>query len=441
MENCTQIKVIQVAIAVAVVIIGDMLAQSTNIVTNLQLAIKEAYDDNVYLQDTKPSAVASHAMPAKKGSWITTISPAFTLRYNPMDQFNISLSYNPDIVFYHNAHSEDHFAHRIGIGLGGKVDNIDWGQTNSITYIDGDSEGPLFARPQDVPAIGGIPLRDRRDALIYRGNIKLTYSLERFFIRPVGSAYIHDFRTKQKLPSQVPAPYVYVNFLDRQDVGGGVDLGYRLMPKASLLIGYRYGRQDQFKGPSVFNPNTFTDSPFDSEYHRILGGVEGNIFPWLNVAILAGPDIRNWTDKAKQVKGFHSSEILYWVDASINIIPTKQDTFSIVHRRFELPASTSQSVYEDITYNINWRHKFTDQLNSSIGFQLYIGDWQAPVQREDWIYTISASINYSFNKHLNLELTYSYDWVENQVSTTAAKYAEGREFTRHIGAATIRYKF
>ncbi|MDW7979798.1 MAG: outer membrane beta-barrel protein, partial [Verrucomicrobiales bacterium] len=378
---------------------------------------------------------------AKKESWVTTLTPKLSLTYTAGAHFNAAGFYTPDIAFFHSAHSEDHVAHRLGLTFNGSAGELIWEQANSFAYIDGDEAGPMFARPQDVPAIGGIPLRDRREGLTYRGSFKLAYALGKFFLRPVASAYIHDFRTEQKLSTAVPQPYFYVNYNDRQDVNGGLDLGYKIAETTSLIAGYRYGRQDQFRGPSVFDPARFADSPYDSEYHRILLGIEGTPVPWLRLAVLAGPDFRNWRNTTPS--GFDRDEMLYWIDATATLLPTKSDTVVLLNRRFEQPAFTSQSVYEDITYSVTWRHKFSDRVSGSAAFQLYIGDWQAPVQREDWIYTPSASLTYAYDKHLTAELSYSYDWVENKVPTNlpGATYAEGREFTRHIVCLTLRYSF
>jgi len=259
---------------------GPALAANTNLTWKADLTLKGTYDDNVYLQDTAPGVPG--AMPARKGSWVTTITPHLALTDRVCSGFNASLSYAPDIVTYHNAPSEDYIAHRAGVTLGGKADRLVWEQANTFTYIDGNNLGPIFARPQDVPAVGGIPLRDRRDAFIYRGGLKLTYTLDRFFLRPVASAYVHDFKTLQQT---LVAPLVYENYIDRQDVNGGLDIGYDVGNKTFLILGYRYGQQDQYKLLGV-------DSPYDSSYHRILFGVEGSPVPWLKLAALGGPEIR-----------------------------------------------------------------------------------------------------------------------------------------------------
>jgi long-subunit fatty acid transport protein len=144
-------------------------------------------------------------------------------------------------------------------------------------------------------------------------------------------------------------------------------------------------------------------------------------------------------------RGFDRDEIIYWIDATVTLLPTKNDTVVLLNRRYEQPAFTSQSVYEDITYSVTWKHKFDDHWAANAGFQLYIGDWQAPVPREDWIYTPSVGLSYTHDKHLSAELAYSYDWVENQVTPVPGdprtQFAEGREYTRHLVSLAVKYAF
>jgi hypothetical protein len=65
------------------------------------------------------------------------------------------------------------------------------------------------------------------------------------------------------------------------------------------------------------------------------------------------------------------------------------------------------------------------------------------VQREDWIYTPSASLSYVHDKHLSAELSYSYDWVDNKAGTSSTQtaFAGGREFTRNLVWLSVKYAF
>lgn len=420
-------------------------AASTNFQTKAELTVKETFDSNVYIQDTDPapaSIAAANAaglspVRAKQESFVTTIVPRFSLDYKPCAEFNLLAAYAPELVYYHAESSEDYTAHRGTINLAGKWDQVTYELLNSLNYIDGNDLGPTFGRPGDIPAIGGIPLRDRREAFVFRNGFKLTYPIGDFFIRPVAGTYFHDFKTDQRLNTN--PNFVYENYIDRQDINGGLDLGLKVAEKTHVVLGYRYGQQDQFIGPNGSNTG-FTDSPYDSSYNRILVGIEGTPWDWLKLGILAGPDIRSF-DKGTPAN-FDRDELLYWVDATVALIPTKQDTVTLLNRRYEQPAFSSQSVYEDITYSITWKHKFDDHWTGGAGFQLYIGDWQAPVSREDWIYTPSASVAYTCQK-FGAELAYSYDWVRNNAGTAPGQttFADGREYTRHLVTLSAKYSF
>ena len=410
-------------------------AADTNFQFRAELGLKETYDSNVYIQDVAPTNHVPGAVPAKKGSAVTTVSPRLSASYAPCSAFKATLSYTPDFTWYHDAHSEDNYTHRFGANLAGTIDKAAWDLQNSFTYIDGSTEGPIFGRPGDIPAIGGIPLRDRRAAFIYRSGFKVTEMYDKWMIRPVASAYVHDFKTSLRAS---PAGGAYENYIDRQDINGGLDVGYEVAKDLRVVLGYRNGRQDQFK--SITTSGAPTNSPYGNAYNRILFGLEGAPLDWLRLAALAGPDIRQFDHK---IPGFDGNEILCYVDASITVLPTKQDSITLSNRRYEQPAFSSFSMYEDITYDLTWKHKFDAHWAGSAGFRLYAGDWQQPVNRDDWIYTPSLGLTYTHDSHLSAELAWSYDWVENQVSTkaTGATYADGREFTRHLVSLSVKYAF
>jgi hypothetical protein len=416
------------------------LAMSTNVQVRADVAVKETYDSNVFIQDTVPTNNVPGAVQPKRDSAVSTVSPRLYFDYTPSAAFKATLSYTPDFTWYHSAQSEDNSTHRFGANAGGTIDQGVWDMQNAFTYIDGSTEGPTFARPGDIPAIGGIPLRDRRAAFIYRSGFRWTETLDKWMIRPVATAYVHDFKTDLR-PSPAPTIAVYENYIDRQDINGGLDLGYEVAKDLRAVLGYRYGRQDQFNGP--FGPGgAIVKSPFANTYHRILLGAEGTPLPWLKLGILAGPDIRQFDNVGSNPlpAGFDSNEMLYYVDGFVSFLPTKQDSITLSNKRFEQPAFSSFSMYEDITYDLTWKHKFSSHWAASAGFRIYIGDWQAPVSREDWIYTPSASVAYTWKK-LAAELAYSYDWVENKAGVAPGQtaYADGREFTRHLVSLSVKY--
>ena len=425
-------------------------AANTNVHFKAEVTLKEAYDSNVYLQDNTPNPVGVAAaraagfkpVEANKASWVTSVLPKLGVEFKPAAAFGLSASYAPDITFYHEASSEDYVAHRGTLNLGGKIQDTLWELANTATYIDGSKEGPTFARPDDVPAVGGIPLRDRRAAFVFRNSFRLTQPVGKWFFRPVASSYIHDFKTDQHYvaPAIRASLYSYENYIDRQEINGGLDAGYEVAKRTCLVTGYRYGRQEQFQAPSGSGGATI-NSPYGNMYHRLLLGVEGSPAPWLKLAVLAGPDLR--TFDAGTPAGFERNEFLYFVDALVTVVPTKNDTVTFKATRYEQPAFSSFSMYEDIKYDLSWRHKFGEHVTAGLGFTLYVGDWQAPVNREDWIYTPSGCLLWAITPHLGAELTYSYDWVDNKVRPTATvePFAESHEFTRHLASLAVRYTF
>lgn len=421
---------------------------ASNLVLKTELTFKEAYDDNVFILNKKPNPSITPPAgfticQANKDSLVTTVMPAMSLNYKPNPGFAATLLYSPECTWYHSAHSEDYVTHRGAVNFGGKIEEVTYESLNSITWIDGSDEGFVTIRPGDCRCVGGIPLRDRRDAAIYRDGLKVTIPVENWFFRPVVSAYVHDFQTKQYANLAAnKTNYIYDNFIDRWDVNGGLDIGYEAFPKTKLVLGYRYGHQHQGSVPKEISPGNVArvSSPYNNDYQRFLVGVEGTPFSWLKLAVLGGPDFRHWCDSTPA--GFDRDEIVYWVDGTIAVLPTKIDTVTFRMTYFEQPAFTSQSMYEDIKYDLTWRHKFTDKLTFGAGFTFYVGDWQAPVDRDDWILTPSAVASYALNSHLTGELAWSYDWADSRVpNSPSAPYASGRDYTRNLVSVALKYAF
>jgi hypothetical protein len=429
------------------VLAATPLMAATNLVYKAEVAVKETFDSNVFIQDNAPNpanvAAAQlaglHPVQANKGSFVTSILPKVGLDYKPCSAFNLSLGYAPDIVFYHAAPSEDYVTHRATLNFGGQTGDATWELANTGTYIDGSKEGPTFARPDDIPAIGGIPLRDRRAAFIFRNGFRLTEPVGKWFFRPVATSYIHDFKTHQLYQTSAQkAMFSYENYIDRRDINGGLDVGYQVAKPTHLVVGYRYGRQEQFTLPGA--GGTVQHSPYGNSYQRILLGVEGSPASWLKLAVLAGPDVRRFDSGTPA--GFDRNKMLYYCDVSITVLPTKNDTVTLKSTRYEQPAFSSFSMYEDTKTDLVWRHKLSDQLTAAAGFTLHIGDWQQPARRDDWIYTPNVSATYTFEKHLNAELAYSYDWVDNRFHNFAAEpLAQSHEFTRHLVSLAVKYTF
>jgi hypothetical protein len=391
---------------------------------NADVALKETFDSNVYLQDATPNPAITDAAQPNQHSMVTSVTPKAGFTFKPCSGFNVAGHYTPEIVEYHDEASESHVAHRLALLFNGVVGKVTWQMQNSFTYIDGSDEGLTFGAPGGAPAIGGIPLRDRREALIYRNSFGAFHNHGNWFFRPAASSYIHDFRTEQRDPAQFP---FYQNYVDRNDFNLGLDVGYKAGKDGYAFIAYRCGWQHENQLP----PGSFD---YSNDYQRLLLGYEGKITGWLKLNLFIGPDWRNFNHSTPP--GFDQDMVKLYVDGSAAFTLSKVDTVLLTVKKFVQPAFGTPSAYEDITYEIAWRHRWNEKFSAMAGFKIYGGDWEPPVLREDWIYTPSASLSYAHNKHLSAELAYSYDWVDSQVPNTP-----GREFTRHLVSAGVRYAF
>jgi hypothetical protein len=381
--------------------------------TSASLAFKESFDNNVFLQSVTSNA--NHQ------SFVSTLIPAVGVAFKPSALFDASLNYAPEINFFHSASSEDFTLHRAVAALKGKAGTTAWDLTESFIAIDGSDLGPSYFGRGGAPAGGGPQIRDRRDALIERGQFRLTETLGNWFLRPVVSGYLHDFRTIQKTTAG------YQNFVDRNDLNGGLDLGFGVANQTWLTAGYRYGVQNQAK---LFS---FPEQ-YDSAYHRLLVGLEGAPFPWLKLSLSAGPEFRQYADTVPAT--FDRSQLYAYADCSATLTPGKADTLTLTVKSFEQPGFAGRSTYIDSTYDATWRHKVGDKLVLGLGLRAYNTDFIKPVLRNDWIITPSAVASYSFNPRLNAEVSYLFDDAESLISNTP-----GREYTHHLVALGLRYIF
>ena len=380
---------------------------------SLSLGVKEMYDGNVFMQRVTPLA--------NESSFVTVVTPGVGAQWKPGPAFSLMVSYSPEIAFYHSEHSEDYAAHRGALNLGGKFKDTTWELPNAFTWIDGSDLGLTFTGPGGAPALGGVPMRDRRDALIYRGGFKLQHAIGDWFLRPVVSAYVHDFKTEHR------ATAGYQNYADRNDVNGGLDVGYKVTKDTFVVVGYRHGSQDQ--QAVLTNP-----LQYDNTYDRVLAGVEGKPAGWFKVSFLIGPDFRAY---GKDVAaGFDRHRTKLFVDGTLTITPTKSDTFTLTAKRFEQPGYGGRSAYEDITYEIGWRHSFSDKLSAGVGVRALNWDFESPVVRNEWWYGVNVSVAYRFHKNFSAEAAYAYDQVESLVANTA-----GREARRHLASLGVKYAF
>jgi opacity protein-like surface antigen len=393
--------------------------------------LKESYDDNLFMVE--------NGKYANRSSWVTTVSPKAGFNLVPLlgEQTvlqALSLAYAPDFSFFHEEDSEDFTAHKLNLNLKGKTGNFSFSAENGFSYIDGEDEAPTYDRGRNAYAIAGP--RERREQFQDRAKITLQYDKEKWFVRPTASLLYFDLRTDLRNVAG------YDNYCDRYDVNGGLDLGYKIMPKAAVTLGYRYGHQDQqqfsFDAAHLSSP---------SDYHRVLFGFEGKPLDWLTISVQAGPDFRSYEENSAT----HTTplddldETTYYAEASLAAEVTKNDVISFKYKQWRWLSSVGKLPALDSTFDLGYKHKFTSQLSMDLGARLLESDYTianvASGNRIDQLYTFSAGVTYAFTSHLSASLAYSLDLGLNDTDGLTSAAASDREFERNLVSLGATYKF
>jgi Putative beta-barrel porin 2 len=380
--------------------------------TIVSVTLSEWFDSNVFLQDVTSQA--------HRQSMVTAVAPFFGLEWNPQPEFHLAANYSPNVVRYASDPTEDHTDHRGNLNFGGQFGDATYEVLNSATWIDGSRQGVTYTGPGGAPAIGGIDVRDRRQALNLKQSFKLQYPIGDWFLRPVGGWYMNDYKTAY---SSAPG---YENYASRDDINGGVDIGYKVYEKTYAVVGYRAGHQDQAALPG-------SPLEYSNDYNRFVFGGEGSPLPWLKFALLAGPEIHYYGPNT--TAGFYNNQSQLYVDFSATVTVGKADSVVLSAKRYTRPGYTGRSMLTECLCDALWKHKFTEALSANLGFTAYLADY-FPTCRDDDIYTPAVGLAYQFNKHFSAELRYSYDVANSEVPNTDA-----REFQRQIAMLSLRYTF
>lgn len=385
------------------------------------MAVKAGYDSNVYLQDTEPSPTVAHALPANRGSVVTRLVLNTTTSWANPDTLKLAFDYNPEIVRFHSASGENHMIHLASLTVSGGRGSTVWALHNQAKWIDGSDEGPIYGGPGGAPALGGIPVRDRRDAMVDVGSLQLTHTREAWMVRPSITVYRHDFGIQQR------ATAGYVNFIDRSELLGGVDLGYEVVPKTRLIAGFRWGSQQQYKLLGV-------DSPYDSTVRRFLVGLEGEPIANLKLNLLAGPESRSYASGTPA--GFDRNNQPLWISLAGTWIVAPKNEVTVFYTYRDLPSSASRSMYTDTVGKVAWTSQVSSSASLTACYALARGDWRLPAVRNDRVNTFSLSGQFTLSQDYKLELGWSLDQAVSRVPATA-----GREFRRHQLTTGLQFAF
>jgi len=236
----------------------------------------------------------------------------------------------------------------------------------------------------------------------------------------------------------------YQNYVDRYDVNGGVDFGYKLTPKLAATLGYRYGSQYQQQFPTAIDSDNHYSS---SDYQRVLLGLEGKPWSWLDVKLAGGPDFRSYNSLAPVND---RNPVKYYGEAVLTATLTPNQTVTFNYRQWQWVSSSGKVPYFDSTYALTYHWNATKQLGFDLGGKVLEADYtegndvggSAPSLRDDMEYEVSAGVSYAFTKHFSASLAYTYDIGRNALDNLAPTYFPGyRDFDHQVVSVGATFKF
>lgn len=404
------------------------------------LGVTESYDNNIFLSGVEQRFVPAGLATLKdKGSWVTTVSPRIGLNLAALleDRQSIpvlSLGYAPDIVVYHNEDSESHQTHRVAAGIGIRHDSLSFNLDDEFAYIHGSRFGPSYPGTL-LNAYATATVRERREQLQDRAKVSLRYDRQTWFARAAASLLYYDLRTA--LRASTPGEG-YQNYSDRYDANGGLDLGWKIRPEVGLTIGYRYGHQ--FQQQFYWDPNS---TP--SDYQRLLFGIEAKAAKWLKFDLQVGPDFRSYPADTPShltpVKNHHP--VKFYGEAGLTAEMGPGDTLTFKFRQFQWVSSLGRIPALDSYYDLNYRRRLTDRFSVDLGARLVNSDYTSSNLpsgvRNDWMYTLTASLHCAIAARLSADLGYSADLGRSAQDGIANPDTRG--FLRHVISAGLQIKF
>jgi hypothetical protein len=407
-------------------------AEKPDFLSELSITVKEAHDSSVFGTERNP-ALAGLPELANVSSWVTTVSPKVGFNLRPafgLDKDSaisaFSFGYAGDYAFYHSATTETNQRHNFTQQLKGKSGGVSFALDNSFIYVDGKSATIQYGL---TSAYGTASSRERKEQFQDRAKAILRFDNESpYFFRTVASVLYYDLKTQLRQP--VGSYAGWQNYVDRQDLNIGADIGYKATKDVSLWAGYRYGKQKQAALPWSLVQN-------NSDYNRFLVGVEGKLAPWLKIDLQAGPDYRSYTDGAHSGINGKNHTWLY-TESSITADVSKTDSLTFTNKIWHWVSSTGVTAYRDSAYALAYKHKFSSAFSASLGVRALGSDYDLPATRKDWLYTYSAGLRYDFNKQVALTADYAHSNGENKLNAIAFP---GREFSQDVLSLGLRYAY
>jgi len=389
--------------------------------TELSTASRVGYDSNLYAVDNSRPGVPLADRGAWNGSFGFKVAVSVSaLADAPKDA--LQLGYAPTFTWFEGASGENYTQHRFTLLSAGRRDAWSWSFDNTATYIHGPDDSPRF-NTYNIFGMGFV--RDRRSQLQDAGKGWLRYDGAGYFVRGTLAAQVCDYRTELRAPTAAEAGRL--NWVDRNDLNGGFDLGWKVSPATSLFVGGRWGRQQQATTPWMPKSSS-------NRYTRALLGLEGRPAKWLSCSLVGGPDFRRYAAATQCMTD--RTPVTWHYAANATATLGAADSLAFTAKQERWLSSTGQSAYDGKSLSLTWQHGFNEVWGLSLGAQLQQGKYPSPIVRNDVLYAGQAQLRWRASRQWVATLDATLQDAGDLLDLPAAA---GRGFRRTVVGFGIQY--
>lgn len=393
------------------------------------LSVKEGYDSSIYgVSDN----LAGHPPIANVSSRFTTLSASLTVDLLAASGSQdsgflraLTLSYSAEYTEYSASSREDNLRNTFTLDASGKDGPWSFSIDNPLLYVDGSREDQFFNLYNNL---GYGIVRERRNQIQERNNSFLRYDFADWFIRAVDSAAYYNLLIDEHNP--VGAYKGYANWINRDDINTGLDLGYKLTPDFSLVAGWRLGSQTQAHPYYVLTDDNNT-------YNRAVFGFEGKPASWLRAQLLAGPDFRRYSDTTHLgLKGDDHTWLFLQGQLTATFSPA--DSLAATEKVWHFVSSAGTTSIQETAETLAYTHRFSTQLSASLGLRELGHRYDAPSVRDDWATTVPVDVTYAVTRDLSISADYSATSGHSHYPTTVTP---GQNFEDNIVSLSVKASF
>jgi hypothetical protein len=392
-------------------------------------AAQEGYDSNIFGVSTN---LAGHPDIANVSSWFTTLSTSLTFDLlAPSGAQNgsfltiLTLAYAADYTAYSAVAREDNLRNTLIATVRGKNGPWSLSVNNLLLYVDGSREDQFYNFYNNL---GYAPTRERRNQIQERNTSFLRYDAPDWFARAVDSVTYYNLLIDEHEPIGVYKGYA--NWVNRDNINVGADLGCKLTPDFAFTGGWRIGQQTQARLNYSLVDN-------DNTYNRALLGFEGRLPSWLEVEAAAGPDFRRYSDGANSgLRG--NRHTWFYTQSQLTGKFTAHDALIASNKVWHWVSSAGLYSIQETLDSLTYEHVFTKQFSASAGVNIVGHRYDAPAIRNDWTQSYPVDMTYAFNQYLSVSADFTNTGGHSRLPTVITP---GQNFSENLVFLSVKSSF